>query len=202
MPFLAGAAGAPVVGRAAVPCALRRRSAALSSSSSGRGRGVETIFVSGSRLRRRRRPVAGRPTELWTHHLGVHRHQRGAASRVRWHQRPRCARIARRRRSAAQTVVNASAASREPPTDASGCPTRAEGCGAALHVKYGPLQGADAGHRAERDITGKDAGHVSTLYPKELQTQQRRVYGQKSDGDDATADDARICGTHRKTEGR
>ena len=82
----------------------------------------------------------------------------------------------RRHRSATQTVASAFAASGEPPTDASGCPTRAEGCGAALHVKYGPLQGADAGNCAQRDAAREDAGHVSTLYPKELQTELGGVH--------------------------
>ena len=151
------------------------------------------ILSSRPRRRRRRGPVAGRPHSCGTKQ-GAH-----AGGNCRWplhQQRRRCDSRASAI-SAAPNGLRASTATSEPTPDAKRPPTpkRSPGGVAAAppNSKHGPLQGADAGDSAQRDITREDAGHVSTLYPKELQTELGGIHRQESHGDDAAADDARVC---------
>ena len=142
---------------ASVPRARRRRfGAALSPGEAALS--LETAILSSRPTRRRRRgPVAGRPHSCGTKQ-GAH-----AGGNCRWplhQQRRRCDSRASAI-SAAPNGLRASTATSEPTPDAKRPPTpkRSPGGVAAAPPsdKNGPLQGADAGDRAERDAAREDA---------------------------------------------
>ncbi len=119
------------------------------------------ILSSRPRRRRRRGPVAGRPHSCGTKQ-GAH-----AGGNCRWplhQQRRRCDSRASAI-SAAPDGLRASTATSEPTPDAKRPPTPKRSPGgvgpAPPNSNNGPLQGADAGHRAQRDAARQDARHKS-----------------------------------------
>ena len=160
---------------ASVPRARRRRFGAALSPGEAALSLEMAILSSRPRRRRGRGPVAGRPHSCGTKQ-GAH-----ARGNCRWplhQQRRRCDSRASAI-SAAPNGLRASTATSEPTPDAKRPPTPKRSPGgvgpAPPSDKNGPLQGADAGHRAQRYSQSEDADEWKE-HAQELQTELGSVH--------------------------